>query len=114
MKRLGWVYVADNHAIPGWVKIGFTRKNPSKRAKSLSTAGVPGAWQIRHASYTGEVIEAELQIHRTLKAAGIVFDRELFQTSVAIAGPILDQVVRDIDCQFPLESSDFLDIADFT
>ncbi len=109
MKRPGWVYVAENNELPGWVKVGYTRKNPGTRAKTLSSAGVPGRWTIRHAAYTGEVIQAEQRLHLALKTMRIEFDRELFRSSVSVVSPILDHIITGIDRDFPLESADFPD-----
>lgn len=39
----GWVYVIDNPAMPDILKIGYSTKDPSLRAKELASRGFPTA-----------------------------------------------------------------------
>lgn len=113
MKRTGWVYAATNQALSGWVKVGFTRKDPGTRAKSLSSSGVPGRWEIRHACYSADALEAEKQIHLALRKTGVLTDRELFSAKVLDVVACINRVIAAIDLKNPLESSDFPDVEDF-
>ena len=65
----GWVYVLVNPAMPGLVKIGFTRRNPKGPAASLSKdTGVPAAFTVVFSEIVGNCRRVELITHERLAA----------------------------------------------
>lgn len=71
MHREGWVYVLENEAILGRMKIGFTTREPEIRAKELSQpTGVPASYQVVHKRWFADCIAAERDFHRTLGIGG--------------------------------------------
>ena len=44
----GWVYVITNPAMPGLVKIGFSRKDPDLRAEELDNTGTPHKYRVEY------------------------------------------------------------------
>ena len=78
-----WVYVLTNKTMPGLVKIGYTNRNPNKRAKQISrSTGVPIEFDVEFAfkCFNGELLEGEL--HRFLSPYRLNSDREFFQMEV--------------------------------
>ncbi len=42
----GWVYVITNAAMPGLVKVGYSLKDPSLRARGLGNTGAPHQYEV--------------------------------------------------------------------
>lgn len=58
----GWVYAALNDKTQ-LTKLGFTRKHPLDRMRSLRSAGALGVWHLVEALPVVEVLKAEQYVH---------------------------------------------------
>lgn len=77
----GFVYVLSNPSMPGLLKIGMTRFNPSRRVQELSSAtGVPTPFQLVYYREFHNCVVAELEIHSLLASKGLRYNdqREFF------------------------------------
>ena len=73
------VYVLTNKAMPGMVKIGFTRhEDIQTRVDELYTTGVPLAFTIEWACRTKNAAEAERALHKAFKHTRVNESREFF------------------------------------
>lgn len=78
-----WVYILTNNTMPNLVKIGFTSKEPDKRAEQISRGtGVPIKFTVEYAfrCFNGEALENE--IHKYLKPYRINNQKEFFQVTI--------------------------------
>jgi hypothetical protein len=85
-----WVYILSNHAMPGYIKIGFTKLSPEERAIQLSnTTSLPLPFKVEWAfhCYNGEQLEKE--VHRHLESSRITGNREFFDLTVDEAKEII-------------------------
>jgi hypothetical protein len=62
----GWVYVITNEAMPGLVKIGFSRKDPKLRAAELGGTGSPCPYVVEYDALLPQPQEVESRIHLAL------------------------------------------------
>lgn len=77
----GYVYVLSNPSMPGLLKIGMTRFDPSRRVQELSSAtGVPTPFQLVYYREFHNCVAAELEIHSILASKGLRYNdqREFF------------------------------------
>lgn len=79
--HVGYVYVLINPAIQGFVKIGMTQGDPDKRAKRLSTTGVPAKWIVYATFHVPHCAFVERAAHRDLAKYRHSRDREFFKIS---------------------------------
>lgn len=92
----GYVYVLVNEAMPGMVKIGFTERTPTERARELSySTGVPKpfevAWSVR---IQGDAELVERACHEELKTKRR--GKEFFAISVAAAEKLVRRKYSEI------------------
>lgn len=74
-----WVYVLSNPTMPGTYKIGFTSKDPHKRAKELSNAtGVALPYKVEYGFQCFNGYELEQEIHNFLDEYRVNSNREFF------------------------------------
>jgi len=72
----GYVYALINPAMPGWVKVGQTRRSPAERAKELSSAtGVPTPFLVAYQARADNCSVAERAVHAKLGTRGFHIDR---------------------------------------
>ncbi len=78
---MGCVYILKNEAMPGLIKIGYTRKTPEERAAELyeGITGVPMPFEVAHAYPCEEPEKLEREIHRKLTSHRINQYREFFK-----------------------------------
>lgn len=99
----GYVYVLSNPSMPGLLKIGMTRFNPSRRVHELSSAtGVPTPFQLVYYREFHDCVAAEIEIHSLLASKGLRYNdqREFFTIDTVEAINILlslDNNIEDID-----------------
>jgi T5orf172 domain len=48
MNIRGWVYIISNPAMPGLLKVGFSRKDPQLRALEHDTTGCPQPYSVKY------------------------------------------------------------------
>jgi hypothetical protein len=63
----GWVYCLSNPAMPGYVKVGKTTREPRERAAELYTTGVPCEFVVEFAKKVQNVSVKEKQLHQLLE-----------------------------------------------
>lgn len=83
----GYIYALINSSMPGLVKVGRTSKEPSERAKELSTAtGVATAFIVAYQRKFANCIAAEEQTHIILEHKGfrVSKNREFFEAPLHI------------------------------
>jgi hypothetical protein len=88
-----WVYILTNPAIPGMIKIGYTRLDPFERAIQVSRGtGVPMGYEVEWAykCYKGERIERE--VHKYFKKERVSPTREFFRVTLDEAKQIIEQI----------------------
>lgn len=76
---VGYVYVMVNPAIPGYVKIGLTRRDPKQRAKDLFTTSIPEAWRVFYQQLVPNCVDVERSVHRSLSQYRPNKKREFFK-----------------------------------
>jgi hypothetical protein len=69
MSVRGWVYVIENHAMPGIVKVGFSTKDPNLRAKELEGSGIPRPFKLVYDALVIEPRSVEQAAHSILDAS---------------------------------------------
>jgi hypothetical protein len=78
---LGFVYVLQNKAMPGLVKIGETSKLAEDRAQKLFTTGLPMPFEVVFRALTSDPKALETEVHEYLKDRRINTNREFFSVS---------------------------------
>lgn len=63
----GWVYCMSNPAMPGYVKVGMTTRDPRERAAELYTTGVPLEFIVEFAKKVKNYVGKEKQLHELLE-----------------------------------------------
>jgi hypothetical protein len=66
MSIRGWVYVIDNQAMPGLVKVGYSTKDPTLRAKELAGTGTPHPFRVVFDALVEEPRDVEQAVHAIL------------------------------------------------
>ena len=89
----GWVYVMDNDAFPGAVKVGCTTRTPAERAAELSRgSGVPLPFRVAGSRAVPDCVAVERQVHRMLADVRVSKDREFFHCQPARALEVINAV----------------------
>lgn len=99
-ENVGYVYVATNPAMEGFVKIGSTKQSVEKRLSDLYATGVPLPFDLVHAAeIEGDPRDVELTLHEVFDPQRVNPRREFFEIDpgqpVAIL-KLLGRHVRDI------------------
>ncbi len=91
----GFIYVLENDAIPGLVKIGSTEKHPEERAKELTSTGVPTPFTIAYHRHVSDCKLLERLVHQALESQGLrqSANREFFTISPQEAADLIDTVI---------------------
>lgn len=88
----GFVYILSNPTMPGLLKIGMTRFDPSRRVQELSSAtGVPTPFNLVYYREFSNCVVAETEIHSILASKGLRYNnqREFFSIDTVAAINIL-------------------------
>lgn len=85
----GYVYILTNPAMPGLIKIGKTRLNPTDRANQLQTTGVPKGFQVEYACRTTDPEAVEQAMHVAFGPRRVNDRREFFEIEPAQAIAVL-------------------------
>lgn len=78
----GFVYILKNDAFSDLLKIGFSTKIPERRAKELSSTGVPSPFMVSYYCLTESARAVEFSVHNALKKFRYSNDREFFQIDI--------------------------------
>jgi hypothetical protein len=84
--KLGNIYILSNPAMPGLLKIGYTRKSVVDRANELSNlTGVPVPFVIEYEKLVDSPAFTESRLHDQLQQYRIRKNKEFFLTDVDTA-----------------------------
>jgi len=98
----GFVYILNNAAYEGVVKIGCTEKSPEERARQLSGTGVLFPFVVVHAVKLFYFEEAEREVHRRLEPFRCNRRREFFRISVRDAIRVVEEVAAEYRAREPV------------
>jgi hypothetical protein len=87
----GWVYILSNKAMPGLLKVGFTLKDPTLRARELEQTGVPHPFAVDYEVMVNDPRRLEQQIH--LRLAHARERKEWFRCELAEAVEAIRELV---------------------
>jgi T5orf172 domain-containing protein len=92
----GYVYVLSNAALPGLVKIGYSKYGGLHRARELSNTGLPHPFRSRFEIMANNAPALERHVHGILDCHREAANREFFRISVtdAIAVVVKTYFVR--------------------
>jgi len=63
----GWIYLITNPAMPGLVKVGYSMKDPTIRAKDLAGTGMPHAYVVAYEALVSDPYVVEQKVHSLLE-----------------------------------------------
>jgi len=86
----GWLYVITNKAMPGLVKIGYSRKDPATRAEELGGTGAPHPYEVQYDALVSQPYEVEQRVHLAL--ADLNEGKEWFRCTVSDAIQVIKRV----------------------
>lgn len=88
-----YVYILTNDTMPGLVKIGYTKNDPSKRARQINTAtGVAMDFNVEWAYPCYNGFELEQEVHRYLNSFRLNKNREFFRMTVEEAKSVVERL----------------------
>ncbi len=86
----GYVYVMQPEILPGWVKVGLTRRDVASRARELTT-GLPGRLIVRSKKMVDDAAAVERAVHRALSTKRDPTGGEWFQITPEEATRCVDE-----------------------
>ncbi|MCZ4273340.1 GIY-YIG nuclease family protein [Maritalea porphyrae] len=104
------VYVLTNEAMPGFIKVGTTKKPILKRMKELYSTGVPVPFECHYAAIVDESKNVERRIHRAFEKLRINKNREFFEIDPEAAADI----IRLVEIEDATPQEDFVETPDDT
>jgi len=88
-----YVYILTNETMPGLVKIGYTKNDPSKRAKQINAAtGVAMDFNVEWAYPCYNGLDLEQEVHRYLESFRLNKNREFFKMTVEEAKSVVERL----------------------
>ena len=88
-----WVHIMSNPTMPGYYKIGYTKKNPDERAKQISNAtGVIVPMEVEWAFHCYNGFALEQECHHKLEKYRVSNNREFFQMSLEEAKSTVEEL----------------------
>jgi hypothetical protein len=105
----GWVYViTNNQAMPNFVKVGYSTKDPELRANELYSTGVPHRYTVEYDALVNEPYEIEQKVHKLLNSC--IEDKEWFRCDVIKAVAAIRQVagsnIMHESIKFPFDADE--------
>lgn len=106
-KSIEYVYVMSNPSFSqDTLKIGWTKKNPTERARELFTTGIPTQYTVEFVISTPSGLNLERQIHSYMDKYRLAENREFFKlTKDEIRQILTDELHLEL-----MSESDILDI----
>lgn len=104
------VYVLTNEAMPGFIKVGTTKRPILQRMRDLYSTGVPVPFECHYAGVVDESKNVERRIHRAFDKLRVNKNREFFELDPESAADI----IRLVELQDVTPSEDFVETADDT
>ncbi len=74
----GVIYILQNEAMPGYIKIGMTTTSIEQRMRELDSSGVPLPFECYHAALVADVGKVEKLMHDTFADRRVRNRREFF------------------------------------
>ena len=108
--KSGYVYVFSNEAMPGILKIGFTKTSDiNQRLSQLYTTSVPVPFKCEYACKVANCSEVETALHKAFNDKRINQDREFFMLDASQPIAILkllekEQAFEDITARVQAEN----------
>lgn len=90
----GHVYILSNPAMPGLLKIGFTKGDVDARARQLRTTGVPRPFRVEAKIRAKYAHGTESKIHKALARYRDSHDREFFRMDVPEAIRVCETALK--------------------
>lgn len=88
-----YVYILTNETMPGLVKIGYTKNDPSTRAKQINAAtGVAMDFNVEWAYPCYNGLDLEQEVHRYLESFRLNKNREFFKMTVEEAKSVVERL----------------------
>lgn len=88
-----YVYILTNDTMPGLVKIGYTKNDPSKRAQQINAAtGVAMDFNVEWAYPCYNGFELEQEVHTYLDSFRLNKNREFFKMTVEEAKSVIERL----------------------
>ena len=94
----GYVYLFTNEAMPGWVKLGQTKRAPQERADDLYNTSVPYPFEVAFAIKVPNSVELEDHLHDRLDMYRGDANREFFLIELERAK---EQILEAVTTMFP-------------
>ena len=104
----GIVYVLSNIAMPGLVKIGYTKAGLDQRLKQLHTTAVPLPFKCEYACRTENYRELEAALHQAFQPQRVAEDREFFRIDADLVIPLMKFVDKSPDQDEAIEIDSYL------
>lgn len=76
------IYIMINDSLPNHIKIGRTSDHPDKRAKQLSTTGLPLPFKVYEWWLVKDSVKVEHDLHTMFKAERVNKKREFFNSII--------------------------------
>ncbi len=90
---IGYVYILENDAMPGLIKIGKTSRDSTERARELSaTTGVPTPFEVAFELFSERYEMLEREMHNRLAKYRVASNREFFKYPVNKAIALLENL----------------------
>jgi hypothetical protein len=89
----GWIYIITNPAMPGLVKVGYSTKDPTIRAKELGTTGNPHPYRVIYDALVVGPYTAEQRLHSAL--AHYQEAKEWFRCDARVVINTVRTILRD-------------------
>jgi len=91
----GFIYILENEAIPGLLKIGSTEKHPEERARELAGTGVPKPFKVVYHRHVSDCQLIEKLVHQALESQGFRenSNREFFDVSTNQAVALIETII---------------------
>ena len=100
----GWVYVIDNEAMPGLLKIGYSTKDPALRARELAGTGSPLPFNVVYDVLVENPRSAEQSAHSILKSSHV--SKEWFKCSLSEAISAINASTKNVLIERKIPQSD--------
>jgi hypothetical protein len=95
-RSVGFVYILTNVAMPGMVKVGYTRRLSEDRARHLQTTGGPLPFSVEYRALSSHPADVERRSHELLSSHRINARREYFRVTVAEAEAAVQQACVEV------------------
>ena len=100
----GFIYIMSNPDMPGLVKVGMTKNDPTNRATELTTTGVPQRFVVEYYAKVNNRYYAEKCAHSRL--GNFHHHKEFFKVDIGIAIYCLETISQPTEKIFSRPGND--------